>query len=167
MIENCPKPVIAAVNGIAYGEGCEIAMACDIRIASESARFGQPEINIGVIPGAGGTQRLCRLVGLGKGMELLLTGESIDPNQALELGLVNHVVSDAEFSGVVDRICQTLCKKSQIALSHCKRSVLEGLSMTSDRAIARERELFISTLFSEDAREGLSAFLEKREPSFR
>jgi enoyl-CoA hydratase/carnithine racemase len=167
MIEKCPKPVIAAVNGIAYGEGCEIAMACDIRIASERARFGQPEINIGVIPGAGGTQRLCRLVGLGKGMELLFTGESIDANQAHELGLVNQVVPDAEFSAVVDRICQNLCKKSQIAISHCKRSVLEGLAMTSDRAIAHERELFISTLFSEDAREGLTAFLEKRKPSFR
>ena len=167
MIDSCPKPVIAAVNGLAFGEGCEIAMGCDIRIASDTAKFCQPEVNLGLLPGGGGTQRLRRLIGLGRSMEMLLTAKSIDAAQAYDLGLVNQVVPGDKLTHAVDEMCKKLCEKPLSALSLCKKAVLEGFEKSFDRAITYERDLFASALFSENGIEGLKAFLEKRRPNFR
>jgi enoyl-CoA hydratase len=166
--ETSPKPVIAAVNGFALGGGCELAMACHVRIASESAKFGQPEVKLGVIPGYGGTQRLARLVGRGRALQLLLTGELIDAAEAHRIGLVNRVVPAGE--SVVDAargMLQAMLANAPAALAQCIAAVNAGVEMPLDRALALEADAFGQLTGTDDAREGTSAFLEKRPPVFR
>ena len=166
--ETSPKPVIAAVNGFALGGGCELAMACHLRLASESARFGQPEVKLGVIPGYGGTQRLARLVGRGRAMQLLLTGEMIDAAEAYRIGLVNRVVSGGESVVDVARAMVTsMLANAPLALAQCIGVVDRGIDLALDEALALEATAFGQLTATEDMREGTAAFLEKRPPSFR
>ena len=163
-IENFPKPVIAAVNGFALGGGCELAMACHIRISSKNAKFAQPEINLGIIPGYGGTQRLRQLVGRGKSLELLMTGEMISADEALALGLVNHVVDNLmEFS---QKLAEKIISKSPVILDLMIKSVNTGVSNEMEGYLS-EAENFGKCVQTEDFREGTSAFLEKRKPAFK
>jgi len=166
-IESCPKPVIAAINGYALGGGCELAMACDLRIAAESARLGQPEINLGIIPGWAGTQRLSRLVGKGRAKELLFTGEMIDALEAWRIGLVNRVVPAAELMGTARELAGKIAGKGRVALSLAKEAVDRGLEMDLERANACEADLFGLCFATEDQKEGMLAFLEKRAAVFR
>jgi enoyl-CoA hydratase len=167
-MEQCPVPLIAAVNGIAFGGGCELAMACDVRIAAANARFGQPEINLGIIPGWGGTQRLPRLVGLGRAMPLLLTGDPIDARTALELGLVSAVVEPGELLAAAQALAATIATKAPLAIRATKRAVRQGLdAATIADALAVERHEFTAVFGSEDAAEGVAAFLAKRAPEWR
>lgn len=166
-IEGYEKPTIAAVNGYALGGGCELAMACDIRIASDNAKFGQPEVNLSIIPGAGGTQRLSRLVGKGKATELILTGEVIDADEAHRIGLVSKVVPQAELTDAVGETAGAILKKGPLAIRLAKIAVSRGAETDQDTGMLIER-LAQAVLFdSEDKLEGTSAFLEKREPDFR
>lgn len=166
-IERLGKPVIAAVNGFALGGGCELAMVCHIRIASETARFGQPEINLGLFPGAGGTQRLPRLVGRGIALELMLTGEAITAQEAYRLGLVNKVVPLAELMPTAEKLAQQILTKAPLAVSVILEAVQHGLEMTLAEALQLEENLFGVICGTEDMREGTAAFLEKRQPSFK
>lgn len=166
-IEQSPKPFIAAVNGYALGGGCELAMACDIRIAAETAKFGQPEITIGILPGFGGTQRLPRLVGRGRALELILTGEMIDAREALRIGLVNRVVAPEELPAEARKLAGKIAAKGLVALRLCKEAVGNGLEMDLTRACAYEAELFGGSFATGDQKEGMSAFLEKRPAVFR
>jgi enoyl-CoA hydratase len=167
-MERCPVPLVAAVNGIALGGGCELAMACDLRIASTAARFGQPEINLGIMPGWGGTQRLPRLIGAGRAMALLLTGEPVDARTALEWGLVTAVVEPAELLDAARALAAKLATKAPLALRASKRAVLEGLDQASlAESLAVERREFTALFGSEDAVEGVAAFLAKRAPEWR
>jgi enoyl-CoA hydratase len=166
-IDTFPKPIIAMVNGYCLGGGCELALACDLRIASETASFGQPEINLGIIPGGGGTQRLTRLVGEGKAMEMILTGEIIDAKTALSIGLVNHVVPAAELEAKTIEIANRMAEKSPIALSLAKESVKLASRSNLDEGLRREVDLFALCFSTEDKNEGVSAFLEKRKPTFK
>ncbi len=166
-LEELEVPVIAAVNGYAVGGGCEIAMACDIIIASEKASFGQPEINLGIIPGAGGTQRLSRIVGWKKAMELCLTGDRISAEEALKLGLVNKVVEHEKLMDEAKKIAEVIKSKSPYAVALAKQAVNKGFKMNLKEGIAYERELFALSLVSEDAKEGFKAFIEKRKAEFR
>jgi enoyl-CoA hydratase len=166
-IENSPKPVIAAVNGYALGGGCELAMACDLRIASESARLGQPEINLGIIPGWAGTQRLSRLVGKGRAKELLFTGEMIDAREAWRIGLVNRVVPATELMAATRELAGKIAGKGGLALSLAKEAVNRGLEIDLERANASEADLFGLCFATEDQKEGMLAFLEKRAAVFR
>lgn len=161
------KPVIAAVNGYALGGGCELAMACHIRIASEQARFGQPEINLGLFPGAGGTQRLPRLVGRGVALELMLTGEAITAQEAYRLGLVNKVVPAAELMPTAEKLAQQILTKAPLAVSLILEAVQHGLDMTLTEGLQLEANLFGVICGTEDMREGTAAFLEKRPPTFK
>ena len=166
--ETSPKPVIAAVNGFALGGGCELAMACHVRIASESAKFGQPEVKLGVVPGYGGTQRLMRLVGRGRALQLLLTGEMIDAQEAYRIGLVNRVVAAGE--SVVDAaraLLRQMLANGPLALAQCIDVVNRGADVAMDEALALEAAAFGRLASTQDMREGTSAFLEKRAPSFR
>jgi enoyl-CoA hydratase len=166
--ETSPKPVIAAVNGFALGGGCELAMACHVRIASDAAKFGQPEVKLGTIPGYGGTQRLTRLVGRGRALQLLLTGEMIDAAEALRIGLVNRVVSSGE--SVVDvarSMLQQMIANGPLALAQCIEAVNRGADVALDEALALEAAAFGHLASTKDMREGTSAFLEKRAPGFR
>lgn len=165
-IDTFPKPIIAMVNGYCLGGGCELALACDIRIASETASFGQPEINLGIIPGGGGTQRLTRLVGEGKAMEMILTGEIIDAKTAHSIGLVNTVVPAAELETKTMEIANRIAEKSPIALSLAKESVKLASRSNLDEGLRREVDLFALCFSTEDKNEGVSAFLEKRKPAF-
>lgn len=165
-LEDLPVPVIAAVNGFAFGGGCEIAMACDILIASENAVFGQPEINLGIIPGAGGTQRLARIVGWKKAMELCLTGERIDARTAEKLGLVNRVVEHAKLFEEVKTFAEKLKAKSPKALMLVKQAVNRGFKSSLGNGLKYERDLFALSFTSKDAEEGIRAFVEKRAPKF-
>ena len=167
LLEQCPKPVIAAVNGFAFGMGCEVALGCDIRIAAKSARFGQPEILLGIMTGAGGSQRLPRLVGNGKAMEMILTGEPIDADEAYRLGLVNEVVPDEELEQAVSDLAKKLCKKSATALRLSKEAVIAANTVGLYEGVAHELKLFSGIFETHDAREGISAFLEKRKPVFK
>ncbi len=162
----CPKPTIAMINGFALGGGCELAMACDIRIAAESARLGQPEIKLGIIPGGGGTQRLPRLVGSGTALRLILTGELIDAREALRIGLVDMVHPDAELRDRTMEMARAMASHSPVALRLAKAGVRAASEMTLDAGLAFERELFITAFGSADKAEGVAAFLEKRTPSF-
>jgi len=162
LLEKCPKPVIAAVNGLAFGMGCEIALGCDLRIAARSAKFGQPEILLGIMTGAGGSQRLTRLVGPGKAMEMVLTGEPIDAEEAFRLGLVNQVVPDEELEAAVSRLTDKLVQRSATALQFSKQAVVAASSLGLYEGVARELELFAGIFETADAREGIAAFLEKR-----
>lgn len=166
-IDTFPKPIIAMVNGYCLGGGCELAMACDIRIASENASFGQPEINLGIIPGGGGTQRLTRLVGEGKAMELILTGEIIDARTAFSIGLVNHVVPAAELEAKTMGIATRIADKGPIALRLAKEAVKLASRSNLDEGLRREVDLFALCFSTEDKDEGVKAFLEKRKPAFK
>jgi enoyl-CoA hydratase len=165
-IDAFPKPIIAMINGFCLGGGCEVALACDIRIASEKARLGQPEINLGIIPGGGGTQRLTRLIGEGKSMEMILTGEMIDANTALNLGLVNHVYSVEEFETKTMELAEKIAEKSPIALQMAKEAVKLAARSNLDEGLRREVDLFAICFSSQDKEEGVAAFLEKRKPVF-
>jgi len=167
-MEQCPVPIIAAVNGIAFGGGCELAMACDVRIAAANARFGQPEINLGIIPGWGGTQRLPRLIGLSRALPLLLTGEPVDATTALQLGLVSTVVEPGELLDVARALAAKIATKAPLAVRATKRAVHQGLdAATTAEALAVERREFTEVFGSEDAGEGVAAFLAKRAPEWR
>lgn len=165
-IEASPLPVIAVVNGFALGGGCELAMACDLRLAADTARLGQPEINLGIMPGFAGSQRLPRLVGKGRALELLLSGEMVDAAEAWRIGLVNRVLPAAELMPEAKRFARLLAGKGRTALRLCKEAVQQGLEMDQARAAAYEAELFGLCFADPDQREGMSAFLEKRPPRF-
>jgi enoyl-CoA hydratase len=165
-IEACPKPVIAAVNGFALGGGCELALGCDIRIASENARFGQPEVNLGVIPGFGGTQRLARLIGKGRALELILTGEMIDAAEAYRIGLANKVVPLEQLLDTTKKMATTIINKGSYAVCLAKEAVRNGLELDLDRANQYEAELFGLCFATVDQKEGMQAFLEKRPAEF-
>ncbi len=166
-IDQFPKPVIAMVNGYCLGGGCELALACDMRIASETASFGQPEINLGIIPGGGGTQRLTRLIGEGKAMELILTGDIIDAQTAFTLGLVNFVVPATDLEAKTMEIAHRISEKSPIALRMAKEGVKTAARANLDEGLRREVDLFALCFSSEDKDEGVRAFLEKRKPEFK
>ncbi len=166
-IDTFPKPVIAMINGYCLGGGCELALACDIRIASETASFGQPEINLGIIPGGGGTQRLTRLVGEGKAMELILSGEIVDAKTALAIGLVNHVVPSDQLEAKTTEIANRIAEKSPIALGLAKEAVKIASRSNLDEGLRREVDLFALCFATEDKDEGVKAFLEKRKPVFK
>ncbi|MBS4023774.1 MAG: short-chain-enoyl-CoA hydratase [Dethiobacter sp.] len=166
-IENLPQPVIAAINGFALGGGCELAMACDIRLASENARFGQPEVSLGVLPGFAGTQRLPRLVGKGLAKELIYTGDMIDANEAYRIGLVNKVYPAAELMAAAKKLAEKIASKGQVAICLAKSAVNQGLEMDSARGMAYEAEVFGLSFATEDQFEGMSAFLEKRRAEFK
>jgi enoyl-CoA hydratase len=166
-LERCPKPVIAAVNGFALGGGCELAMACHVRLASKKAKLGQPEVNLGLIPGAGGTQRLQRLVGRGRALDLVLSGDFIDAEEALRIGLVNRTFSPEELRDGVEAYAKTLKGKSPAALARAIEAVIVGGEVALDDALRVESALFGLCFATEDMREGTTAFLEKRKPAFK
>lgn len=165
-IERSPKPIVAAVNGFALGGGCELAMACHFRIASENARFGQPEVNLGLVPGYGGTQRLTQLIGKGRAIELLITGANIDAARALQYGLVNEVVAPEALLEKILSILQVVRSKAPLAVAHC----IAAANAAFDGALSgfnAEIEAFGACFGTEDMKEGTAAFLEKRKPSFK
>lgn len=166
-IEESDIVSIAAVNGYALGGGCELAMACDIRIASRKAKFGQPEINIGIIPGAGGTQRLPRLVGLGMAKKLVLTGEMIDAEEALRVGLVEEIVDEDKLMERAKEIARKILEKPPLTVKLAKRALNASRSMSLPDGLRYELSLFSILFSTEDAKEGMRAFLEKRKPEFR
>ena len=161
-LENMSKPVIAAVNGFALGGGCELAMACDIRLASEKAKFGQPEVGLGITPGFGGTQRLPRIVGVSKAMELILTGKTIGAAEAKAIGLVSEVYPPEELMGKAMEMAEMICANAQIAVCEAKRCIRMGMQADIHTAAAFEAEAFGVTCGTEDKNEGMGAFLEKR-----
>jgi enoyl-CoA hydratase len=161
-----PKPTIAMINGFALGGGCEVALACDLRIAARSARLGQPEIRLGLLPGGGGTQRLPRLVGFGRAMRLILTAELIDATEAERIGLVEWVFEDAELRDRTREIASTLASWSPVAVELAKAAVRTALEAPLSAGLATERELFVAAFSSEDRKEGVRAFLEKRPAEF-
>ncbi|MGH9347323.1 MAG: enoyl-CoA hydratase-related protein [Vicinamibacterales bacterium] len=167
LIENLGKPVVAAINGFALGGGCELAMACTLRIAADTARLGQPEINLGIIPGYAGTQRLPRLVGKGIALELLLTGRQVKADEALRIGLVNRVVPSAELMSETRKLAAELALKAPVAARHVIEAVNRGLEVSFDKAAFLEATLFGLVASTDDMREGTKAFLEKRPPAFR
>jgi enoyl-CoA hydratase/carnithine racemase len=167
LIEDLGKPVIAAVNGYALGGGCELAMACTIRIAADTAKFGQPEVNLGLLPGYGGTQRMARLVGKGRAMELILTGTPISAVEAERIGLVNRVVPAADLLPEARRVAARLAEQARLAVRYILQAVNHGMEMPFAEACAYEATLFGLAFATEDMREGTRAFLEKRKPSFR
>jgi len=166
LIEALPVPVIAAVNGFALGGGCELAMACDFRIASENAKFGQPEVNLGIPPGYGGTQRMPRLLGPAMALYLCLTGEMIDAAEALRIGLVQRVVPAAELLPEARRIAGVIAGKAPLAVTATKRAIREGAALPLPEALALEALHFGTMIGTRDFREGARAFLEKRKPAF-
>jgi enoyl-CoA hydratase len=161
-----PKPTIAMVNGFALGGGCELAMACDFRVAARSAKFGQPEIRLGLIPGGGGTQRLTRLVGAGRALRMILTGEVIDAAEAHSIGLADVLVDDAELARHTLELARAIAQHSPVALRLAKAAVAAAAEAPLGAGLALERELFITAFASDDRREGITAFLEKRPPEF-
>ncbi len=167
VIENLGKPVIAAINGYALGGGCELAMACTLRVAASTARLGQPEINLGIIPGYAGTQRLARLVGKGVALDLLLTGRQVDADEALRIGLVNRVVAREALMADVMTFAGELATKAPVALKYIIEAVNRGLDMSLDQAQFLEATLFGLVASTEDMREGTQAFLQKRKPQFK
>jgi enoyl-CoA hydratase len=167
LIYSLSKPVIAAINGFALGGGCELAMCCDLRIASEGARFGQPEINLGVIPGFGGTQRLARLVGVARAKELIYTGDMIDAKTALAMGLVNKVVPPENLMPEARALAQKMLSKSSIALSLAKKAINSGLEANLATGLDLEGECFALSFTTEDQKEGMAAFIEKRRAEFK
>jgi len=165
-IENSPKPIIAAVNGFALGGGCELAMACHFRLCSEQAKFGQPEVNLGLIPGYGGTQRLTQLIGKGKAMELMMTGNMIDANEAKQLGLVNYVTTGENLLPKTKELLQTINTKAPIAVEHIIR--LTNMAARGDKdGLQKEINAFGELFDTQDAKEGAAAFLEKRKAIFK
>src|SRR5881296_1234253 len=167
LIENLGKPVIACLNGFALGGGCEIAMACTMRLASENAKFGQPEVKLGIIPGMGGTQRLPRLVGKGIAMQLVLTGEMITAQEAHRIGLVNEVVAAAELIPRAEAIAQKIIANAPLAVQYAMEAVNKGMEMTLAEGLYLEAVLFGVSCATEDKKEGTTAFLEKRQAQFK
>ena len=165
--EKLPKPIIAAVNGFALGGGCELAMACDMRIASDKAKLGQPEITLGILPGGGGTQRLPRLVGLGNAYKLLYTGQMVKADEALRMGLVDEVVPHDQLHERVRELASEIAKKSPVALEFIKDCVRASTRMPLDEGVRFETTYFGLAFSSEDKEERVEAFLEKREPDFK
>ncbi len=166
-IRHISKPIIAAVSGYALGGGCELAMACDLIIASETAQFGQPEINIGVMPGAGGPQRLTRAVGKVRAMEMVLTGNPLRAEEALQAGLINRVVPEELLEDEALRMAREIAAKPPVAVRLAKKAVLKAMDTTLETGLAYEQMLFYLLFATEDQREGMQAFLEKRKPRFR
>jgi enoyl-CoA hydratase/carnithine racemase len=166
-LERLPKPVIAAVRGFALGGGLELALACDFRYLSEDARVGVPEIKLGIYPGAGGTQRLPRLIGLAKARDLIYTGRHVRAAEALEIGLADRVVAPDDLAGVVMEAAQSLAKGATVAIGAAKRAINGGYGRSLKKGLQLEAEGFLQCLATEDAREGLAAFLEKREAAFK
>ncbi|MBQ2599315.1 MAG: enoyl-CoA hydratase/isomerase family protein [Bacteroidales bacterium] len=166
-IEDLPFPVVAAVNGFALGGGCELAMACDIRIASAKARFGQPEVGLGIIPGFSGTYRLPKLVGQGIAKELIYTGKIIGADEALRIGLVNSVVQPEELAGAVDALVTSILKNAPIAVSYAKACINENYDLDVDESIALENQYFSKCFATDDQKEGMDAFLNKRPAVFK
>ena len=164
--ETSPKPVIAAVNGFALGGGCELAMACHVRIASEAAKFGQPEVKLGICPGYGGTQRLPRLVGVGRALQLLMTGEMIDAAEAYRIGLVNRVVPAADLLTATEAMLRQMLANGPLALSSCIEATVRGTEISLDDGLNLEANHFALLAGSQDMAEGTRAFLEKRPPVF-
>jgi enoyl-CoA hydratase len=165
-IQNFPRPVIAAINGFALGGGCELAMACDIRLASEKAKLGQPEVNLGVIPGYGGTQRLPRLVGRGKALQLIVTGELISAQEAYRIGLVDEVYPPEELMDKALEMANVICTKGPLAVAMAKECINRGLDVNLTAGCDLEKANFGSVCGTGDKNEGMEAFLEKRNPQF-
>jgi enoyl-CoA hydratase len=166
-LEEIQQPVIAAVNGFALGGGCELALACDLIYASSRARFGQPEVNLGVIPGFGGTQRLCRRVGVGKGRELIYTGDMVKAPDAQAIGLVNDVFEPEELMEKVLERAETIASKGPLAVAQAKRVIYQGYDLPLGSSLELERQMFAGLFDSEDQKEGMAAFAEKRKPEFK
>ena len=166
-IELMEKPVIAAVNGFALGGGCELSMSCDIRIAGEKAKFGQPEVGLGITPGFGGTQRLSRLVGVGKAKELIFSANIIDANEAEKIGLVNKVVSQAEVLNEAVKLAQKIASKGQIAVRYSKSAINRGIETDIETGMIIEKDLFGLCFANEDQKEAMAAFIEKRPAMFK
>ena len=164
MIEGFPLPVIAAVNGFALGGGCELAMSCDIRICSDNAMFGQPEVGLGITPGFGGTQRLDRLVGMGMAKQLLYTARNIDAAEALRIGLVNAVIPQAELLDAALKMAGQIAKNAPIAVRACKKAVNEGMQVSIDKAVDIEEKLFGDCFETHDQVEGMACFLSREKP---
>ncbi len=162
-IETFPVPVIAAINGFALGGGCELALSCDIRICSENAVFGQPEVGLGIIPGFGGTQRLARAISVSKAKEMLFTGKSVKADEAYRIGLVNCVYPQAELMDSAIKLAETIARNAPIAVRQCKKAVNEGLDVELEAGLSLESKLFGDCFETQDQREGMSAFLEKRK----
>jgi enoyl-CoA hydratase len=165
--ETSPKPTVAAVNGFALGGGCELAMACHVRIASEQAKFGQPEVKLGIVPGYGGTQRLPRLIGKGRAMQLLLTGEMIDAQEAYRIGLVNRIVPASELLAAAEGMLRQMLANAPLAVALCAEAVDRGLEMGLEEALVFEANQFGLLASTQDVSEGMRAFLEKRAPAFQ
>lgn len=162
-LETFPIPVIAAINGFALGGGCEISMSCDIRICSENAVFGQPEVGLGIIPGFGGTQRMARIIGTGPAMELIYTADTIDANRALEIGMVNHVVPADQLMDEAMKLAEKICKNAQKAIRASKLAIRRGMDCDISTAVSYEALAFATCFGTEDQKEGMQAFLEKRK----
>jgi enoyl-CoA hydratase/carnithine racemase len=167
LMENLGKPVIAAINGFALGGGCETAMACTIRVAVENAKFGQPEVSLGIIPGGGGTQRLPRLVGKGRALQLILTGEMINAQEAYRIGLVNEIVPAADLINRCEAILNRIFANAPLAVKYSLEAVNKGLEATQDEGLSLEASYFGLCAGTEDKKEGTAAFLEKRKPQFQ
>ena len=167
VISNLSNPVIAMIDGFCLGGGLEIAMACDLRIASDRTKLGQPEINLGIIPGAGGTQRLTRLIGEGRAMEMILTGRMITAEEACNYGILNFTYSAEELEVKTMEIADTIASKSSYAIERAKKSVKAVSQMNLEEGLKLEREMFIECANSEDGKEGITAFIEKRKPNFK
>ncbi|SCM82735.1 3-hydroxybutyryl-CoA dehydratase [uncultured Sporomusa sp.] len=165
-LENIPQPVIAAVNGFALGGGCELAMACDIRIASDKAKFGQPEVGLGIVPGFGGTQRLPRLIGKGRAKELLYTADMINAEEAYRIGLVNRIVAAEKLLSTAKELAEKIMARAQAAVRLCKAAVNTGMDTDLESGIAYEAEVFGLCFATADQKEGMSAFIGKRKPNF-
>lgn len=166
-LQRLPKPVIAAINGVCLGGGLELAMACHLRIAGDRARFGQPEVTLGIIPGWGGTQRLPRLIGAAKATEWILTGDMVMSQEALRLGLVNQVVPQDQVLKAAKDLARKIASKSAVAVTHSLRAIEAGRELPLAEGLAKEAEAFGAVAASEDSKEGVRAFLEKRQPQFK
>tara|TARA_B100000029_G_scaffold173205_1_gene169714 strand:+ start:470 stop:1168 length:699 start_codon:yes stop_codon:yes gene_type:complete len=167
VISEMKKPVIAMIDGFCLGGGLEIAMSCDLRISSDRSKLGQPEINIGIIPGAGGTQRLTRLIGEGRAMELILTGRMIDAKEAHQYGIVNFVFSPEDLEEKTMEIANTIASKSSYAVERAKKSVKAVAEMSLEKGLKYEQDLFVECFKSEDGKEGIAAFIDKRKANFK
>ncbi|MBL8883362.1 MAG: enoyl-CoA hydratase [Hyphomicrobium sp.] len=166
-IAQCPKPIISAVNGFAFGAGCELAMHTDIIVAGESASFAQPEVKVGIMPGAGGTQRLVRAVGKFHAMKMVMTGEAVSGREALAMGLASECVADADVQSRASELAKTIAAMPPLAIAQIKEVVLTGQDASLEAALALERKAFQILFSSEDQKEGMRAFLEKRKPGYK